>query len=221
MRVAHRVNLGVIIAGNAIPLISFVVFDVDLHALLVVYWVEVGVIGAATAAKIRRAEGTDNPEELPNWEYSPMGSGGSRTVRSLVDKPRERVFRDFLGTYAVFWGFLGFPVLSLPDDLSGVEAASPLVVLGAAVALSVTHVLSYRFDFLEGREYERKGPVTLLVEPFPRLYGLVGTVVFAGAAIAVTGSPVGLLALIVGAKTYVDVRAHGRAHGYDRSGEDS
>ncbi|MES3161658.1 MAG: DUF6498-containing protein [Halorubrum sp.] len=221
MRVPRRVALGVIIAGNAIPLVSFFIFNVDLHALLVVYWVEVGVIGAATAAKIRRAEGTDNPEELPNWEYSLMGSGESRTIRSLVGKPRGRVFRDFLGTYAVFWGFLVFPLFSLPDDLAGVEAASPLVVLGAAVALSVTHIVSYRVDFLEGREYEQKGPVTLLVEPFPRLYGLLGTVIFAGATITFTGSPVGLLALIVGAKTYVDVRAHRREHGYNRSGKNN
>jgi len=144
MRSDHPASLAAIVVGNAIPFVAFLMWNIDLHALLVVYWVEIGVVGAVTAAKIRRAEGIDNPESLPDWEYSPMGSDESRTIRSLVGKPQKRVFRDFLGTYAVFWGFLAFPVFSVPNDFASIDAASPLVVLGAVAALSVTHLVSSR-----------------------------------------------------------------------------
>jgi hypothetical protein len=212
MRADHPISLAIIVAGNATPFVAFLMWNIDPHALLVVYWIEVGVVGAATAAKIQRAEGIDYPESLPDWEYSLTGSGESRTIRSLVGKPQARVSRDFLGTYAVFWGFLAFPVFAVPNDFANVDAASPFVVLGGVVALSVTHLVSYRVDFFGSREYEQKGPVTLLVEPFPRLYGLLAAVFLAGAAITFTGSPAGLLAVILGAKTYVDVRAQRQEH---------
>lgn len=216
MRVNHLVSLAAIVVGNATPFVAFLMWNIDLHTLLVVYWLEVGVVGAVTTAKIRRAEGIDNPKSLPDWEYSLMGSDESRTIRSLVGKPQKRVFREFLGTYAVFWGFLAFPVFSVPNDFASVDAASPLVVLGAVAALSVTHLVSYRVDFIGSREYEQKGPVTLLVEPFPRLYGLLAAVFLAGAAITFSGSPAGLLVVIVGTKTYVDVRAQRQEHGWGR-----
>lgn len=220
MRANHRVGLGVLILGNAMQLLAFFIWQINLHALLVVYWVELGVIGAVTGAKIRRAEGTDDPVQLPNWGYSPLGTGESRTLRSLVIKPQEHILWNFASTYAALWIFIAFPVFSLPDGVAGVEASSPFVVLAAAAGLSATHLVSYRVDFLGGREYKRKGPVTLLVEPFHRLYGLLAAIVLARTAITVAGSPGGLLAFIVGAKTYVDVRSHRREHGYDRSERD-
>ena len=216
-----RLAVGTTIVGNAIPLVGVVTYGIDLHALLVVYWIEAGVIGAVTTAKIRHATGTDHPERLPNWEYSPFGSGESRTIRSLVGRSNATIRNEFLATYVGTWLILGLFVLALPGEYATLDSGSPGVVVGAAVSISAYHVLSYRVNYLGDEEYERKGPVTLLVEPFPRVFVLLITFVCSGIAITLVGSPVGLLVVLVAAKTYYDIRAHHREHSDITVGEAS
>ena len=216
-----RLAVGTTIVGNAIPLVGVVTYGIDLHALLVVYWIEAGVIGAVTTAKIRHANGTDDVERLPNWEYSPFGSGESRTVRSLVGRPNAAIRNEFLATYVGMWLILGLFVIALPGEYATLDAGSPGVVVGAAVSISAYHVLSYRVHYLGDEEYERKGPVTLLVEPFPHVFVLLITFVCSGIAITLVGSPVGLLVVLVAAKTYYDIRAHRREHSDMTIGEAS
>lgn len=200
------------IAGNMLPLVGVVTYGIDLHALLVVYWVEAGVIGAVTMRKIQHANGSDDPSRLPNWEYSPFGSAESRTIHSLVGKENTAIYREFRATYVGIWVIVGLFVLAVPREYASLDAGSPVVVAGAAGSISVYHLLSYRLDYLDGQEYERKGPVTLMVEPFGRVFVLLVMFVCSGAAITIFGSPVGLLAVFVAAKTYFDIRAHRREH---------
>lgn len=202
-------TLTTILAGNAAALAGVVLFGFDLHTLLVVYWVETGVIGAGIAARIRRSEATDDPNELPDWEYSPMG-GGSRSVRELAGASNRAVLKQFLGTYAVFWAFLGAVVISIPDEVAGIDPGSPLVVLAATVGLAATHVVSYRVEYLGSHEYERKGPVTLMIEPFDHILALIVTVWLGSIPVQLFGAPVGALIVMVLAKTYADLRAHRR-----------
>ncbi|MBP1921927.1 hypothetical protein J2751_000924 [Halorubrum alkaliphilum] len=201
-------TLGAVLAGNAAALAGVVLFGFDLHTLLVVYWIETGVIGASIAAKIRRSEATDDPNELPDWEYSPMG-GGSRSVRELAGASNRTVLGQFLGTYAVFWTLLGAIVISIPDDVAGIDPGSPLVVVAATVGLAATHVVSYRVEYLGRREYERTGPVALMIAPFDHLLVLFVTVWLGSIPVRLFGEPVGALVVMVLAKTYADVRAHG------------
>ena len=219
----NRSRLAVVttIVGNAIPLVGVVTYGIDLHALLLVYWVEAGVIGAVTTAKIRHANGPDDPGQLPNWKYSPFGSGESRTIRSLVGRSNGAIRREFLATYVGMWLILGLFVLSLPGEYATLDAGSPAVVIGAAVSISAYHVLAYRLNYLDEAEYERKGPVTLMIEPFPRVFVLLITFVCSGIAITLVGSPVGLLVVLVAAKTYYDIRAHHREHSDITVGEAS
>jgi len=207
-----RLAVGTTIFGNVIPLVGVVTYGIDLHALLIVYWIEAGVIGAVTTAKIRHANGSDDPEQLPDWKYSPFGSGETRTIRSLVGRSNDEIRREFLATYVGMWVILGLFVLALPGEYANLDAGSPAVVIGAAISMSAYHVLSYRLHYVDDAEYERKGPVTLLVEPFPRIFVLLITFLCSGIAITLVGSPVGLLVLLVAAKTYYDVQAHGGEH---------
>lgn len=163
-------------------------------------------------SEIRQAVGEDDPERLPDWEYSPFGSGRQRTISSLVGTSNETVFREFAATYVVVWLFLGLLTVTLPGEYATLDAASPIVVVASTAGLFAYHAISYRRDFIGGREYERKGPVTLMVEPFYRVFVLIATMVLSGVAVAVAGSPAGLAIVFVVAKTYFDVQAHHREH---------
>lgn len=119
------------------------------------------------------------------------------------------------------WLILGLFVLSLPGEYATLDTGSSAVVIGAAISISVYHVLAYRLNYLGDAEHERKGPVTLMVEPFPRVFVLLITVLCSGIAITLVGSPAGLLVLLVVAKTYYDVQAHSREHTDTTIGESS
>lgn len=214
-RVRRRfTGTGVVIA-NFVPLAVLFVVDIDVHAFLVVYWLEAGVIGVVTMKKIRRATGDDDPEQLPDWEYSPFGTNEKRQLSDLVGEPADAVVREFRGTYVGLWLLVGLFVFTVPSEYTSLSTAEPLAVGAMTLPLVGYHVAAYRYEYVDGHEYEQNGPVGLLLEPFPRLYVLVVTMFGSGVAIAVFGSPVGLIVLFVLAKTVLDVRAHRRERSAD------
>ena len=210
----RRSGAGVAVA-NLLPLAVLLVSGIDVHAFLVVYWLEAGVIGVVTMQKIRRAEGDDDPGALPDWEYSPFATDEKRQLVDLIGEPPETVVREFRGTYVGLWLILGLIVTTVPSEYTSLSTADPLAVGAMTVPLVGYHAAAYRFQYVDGREYERKGPLSLLVEPFPRLYVLVATMFGSGVAIALVGSPVGLVVLFVLAKTVLDLRAHRRERSAD------
>ena len=74
------------------------------------------------------------------------------------------------------------------------------------------HAVSYRVNFVGDREYERAGPVTLMVEPYRRVFVLHVTVVSGAFGVALVGSPVGALVVMVVVKTLLDLRGHWQEH---------
>ena len=202
-----RVAAAGLVLANLVPLFGIVAFGWTLHSLLVVYWLESGVVGAAYVAKIRRAEGEDDPEELPSWELN------GRSADSFVGTSNGRIATFFLGHYGVFWAFHGLFVLyGFPDEFPGLEPASPRVVAVAAVSLAGYHAVSYWLNYLGQREYERNGPVTLMVEPYSRVFVLHVTIVLGAIPIQLFGAPAGALVVMVLVKTYFDLEAHRREH---------
>jgi hypothetical protein len=194
-----------LVLANAVPLVGVVAVERDLHSLLVAYWLESGVVGAAFVARIRRAEGEDDPRELPSLSLN------DRPVESFVGHPKRHVITFFVFHYGTFWVVHGVFVLLFPG-LFGMEPASPSVVALAGVGLVAHHVISYRVNYLGEREYERVGPVALMVEPYRRVVVLHVTVVLGAFAVAAIGAPVGALAVMVLAKTVLDVRGHRKEH---------
>ena len=195
-----------LILANAVPLVGVVGFGWDLHSLLVGYWLESAAVGLTSVAKIRRAEGEDDPEELPSIEFD------GKPAESLVGHPNRLIAIFFVTHYGLFWITHGVFVLAFPVMIPGLEMASPSVVVAAAVCLGAYHAVSYRVNYVGEREYERNGPVTLMVEPYRRVFVLHATIVLGAFAIAWIGAPVGALAVMVLAKTVLDLRAHRKEH---------
>lgn len=199
-----------LIVANAVPLVGVVGFGWDLHSLLVGYWLESGAVGVASVAKIRRAEGEDDPGELPSLSLN------DRPVDSFVGRSSRLIAAFFVAHYGAFWVAHGAFVLLFPALIPGLEPASPRIVAAAAVSLAAYHAVSYWANYVGEREYERSGPVTLMVEPYRRVFVLHLTVVLGAFAVAAIGAPVGALVVMVVAKTGLDLRGHWREHARTR-----
>lgn len=195
-----------LLVANLLPLVGVVGFGWDLHSLLVGYWLESGVVGVAFAARILRAEGEDDPEALPSFSLN------DRPVASFVGASNRGVAAFFAVHYGTFWVVHGAFVFVFPFTFEGLAPASPAVVGVAVVGLAGYHLVSYRVNYLGEAEYARTGPVTLMVEPYRRVFVLHLTVVLGAFAVASVGAPVGALIVMVVVKTALDLRGHRREH---------
>lgn len=122
-----------LILANTVPPVGVVVLGWDLHSLLVGYWLESGAVGVAYVAKIRRAEGQDDAEDLPSFSLD------ERPVPSFVGRPTRHPVAFFIGHYGVFWLVHGAFILVFPGLFPGLRPASPRVVAVAAVSLAPYH----------------------------------------------------------------------------------
>jgi hypothetical protein len=200
-----QVSFAVVVLANLLALVVVWRAGWQAHALLVVYWLETGVLVAVYAVKITRAEGTDDPAEISAWtkfDGEPAEAYVGRDNRLIADT----LVLEFLGMW-LFAGFF-FVVVGITGML---EPASPATVALAAVGLVATHAFSYRYEYLGLGEYERRGPVSLLVEPGPHFWGLMFVMVFGLGASAVSGSGAGTVVVLTFCKTCADLLAHRRA----------
>lgn len=195
-----------LVVANLVPLVGVIGFGWDLHSLLVVYWLESAVIGTAYVAKIRRTEGEDDPDELPGVKLN------DKPLNSFVDKSNGKIAAYFASHYGGFWAIHGIFVFIFPFVFPEMNMASPTVIGMAFVGLAVYHVVSYRINYIGQREYERNGPVTLMIEPYRRVLVLHVTIILGAFAIAGLGVPVAALVVMVLAKTLLDLRGHLREH---------
>jgi hypothetical protein len=205
-----------LVASNLVPLAGVLALGWDLHLLLVVYWLESGIVGLSYLARILRAEGADDPDELPSFELN------DTPVSAFVGRGNRAIARFFLGHYGVFWAVHGlFVLVGFGAFLGAAGLPDPAPVALAAVGLLASHAASYRLNFVGEREYERLGPVTLMVRPYRRVVALHLTIVLGGFVVGAVGSPVGALAVLVAVKTAYDLREHLREHRDARSSDGS
>jgi hypothetical protein len=116
--------------------------------------------------------------------------------------------------YLLIWLFLGGLTIVAPftegSGLSAIEPASLLVVASVAVSLVASHVFSYWYEYLGNREFERRGPFSLLIEPGTRFLALFGAVFTGGAAIQITRGPFAVVIVLIFFKTCADLSQHRR-----------
>ena len=82
----------------------------------------------------------------------------------------------------------------------------------AAISLFLSHGVSFVTNFLGRREYLAVSPSEQMREPYSRVMVLHATILAGGFLIAILGTPVAALGLLVVLKTAIDVRAHLKEH---------
>lgn len=191
-------------AGNLVPLIGVLFLGWDLPSILLMYWIETGVVGLINVLRIRRSM-TVVP--VPTDGLGPDG----RIVRAQ-GSGGWLLPALWLVTYGVFWVILGSVVVQIVNggfyagaSRTGWTGASLPVVVWGTVSLVAGQVIAYILDYVVGRRSLTVTPPELLRDPFVRIFVILATIAVGGVGTALTSSAVGFLAAMVIAKTAVEI----------------
>ena len=201
----------VLIVANLIPLVGVLFFGWNVWMILIVYWLENGVVGVFNVLKMSKAQG------------APGASAASWRVngRPAADMSKAGLIPFFIVHYGIFWLVHGVFVWTLPlfgsmeSETATVDMTTgfqPLTIPLAVLALTISHGVSYWFNFIKGGEYLRTSAAAQMFAPYGRLVILHVTIIIGGMAIAFTGAPVAAVAILVALKTAMDVGFHLAEH---------
>jgi hypothetical protein len=222
-----------LVIANVIPLIGVVIFKWSLLTILVVYWVENGIVGLWNVPKIILARGPVVPVESPRL---PPAAARSLTKLTVPGVGRLGLAFFFIVHYGIFWLGHGFFVLVGLEafgnfgatafepcydaiDASGGAACVPpsggvvwVSVALAALALVLSHGASFFLNYLGRGEYLAASPTRQMGAPYGRVFVLHLTIILGAFAIALLGAPIGALIVLVILKTAFDLRLHLNEH---------
>lgn len=225
----------VLVAFNLIPLAGVLFWGWNVATLLVLYWVENGIVGILNVPKILLARGPAEP-----------GVGALR-INGRASTSNVGAAMFFLIHYGIFWVVHGIFVFSLPafasfasGGLGGLGTFQPVApgdlggafpgsmgaassagvrwpdmtaVAWGALGLAISHGASFVVNYLGRREYLRVSPGRQMFAPYGRLVILHLAILLGAFVSLVIGSPVGALVVLVILKTIVDLTLHLREHG--------
>ena len=189
-----------LVAGNLVPLFGAAHLGWSLPGILVMYWIETGVIGPINALKILKA-------------MRLTGSGGERKISRESGGSSWILSLGWLGIYEFFWLFVGVLVLQIAGggfylgaSRTGWTGAPLDVVLWGTAGLVGSQLVSFYLDYVRGDRYRRVSSLELLRDPFVRVFVLFGAITLGGVGIAILGAPIGFLVILVIVKTVLEVR---------------
>lgn len=183
-----------LVAANVVPLAGVLFLGWDLGLILILFWLENGVIGFYSILRLAMIAGWLAVGLVPFFIFH---------------------FGGFMAGHLVF--LLLFFVVEDPLAASWPEVADALQ-LGtpwpavAVAALLVSHGVSFVRNFLFGDERERLGVQNVMLGAYKRVVVLHLTIIFGGILVMALGQPVAALALLVVLKVGVDLAAHLNEH---------
>ena len=195
-----------LVVANLIPLIGVLFFGWSVWNILVIYWLENGIVGVINVLKMSVATGD---EVTPGVTFMVNG-------RPATSATKVGLIPFFIVHYGIFWYVHGIFVLTLPAFFSLMSDDGMTLDLGpvvfAALGLAISHGLSFWWNFLHGGEYRRTTAAALMFAPYKRLVALHITIIFGAFAVMFTGAPAAAVAVLVAIKTAIDVGLHLAEH---------
>lgn len=197
-------------AVNLVPLLGVVFLGWDLFTVMVLYWMENGIIGIFNLVRLAAARG-DLSQKLFRMPFFTVHYGLFWVVHGsfvmLLFGPD-----GFMNSTRRF----GFPSTSFsPLDILSLDLLASLsTAYGWALAgLVLSHGLSLALNFFGRREYKRAKIDQQMFQPYQRVMILHASIIAGGFVTVLLGAPLLALVVLVALKTGVDVRAHLREHG--------
>lgn len=194
-----------LVVANTVPLAGVLFFGWNVWTILIVYWLENGVVGAINVLKMRRAEGP----------YVPGKVSMTMNGRSVDAASKAALIPFFILHYGIFWTVHGVFVLTLPLFASigpgrGAAGSPPSIwtIALAIVALVVSHGLSYKLNYIGRGEYLRTSAANQMFAPYGRLVVLHITIIVGALAIGLTGAPAAAIVVLIVLKTVLDLGLH-------------
>jgi Family of unknown function (DUF6498) len=201
-----------LVVANLVPLVGVLFFGWSVWAILIVYWLENGIVGVFNVLKMAYASGDGTEAETGNSLRMSINGRPANTMAKAAMIP------FFVMHYGIFWLVHGVFVLTLPlfgaiagdDDMT--TGTTVGAILFAAVALTISHGLSFWWNFLVRGEYRHVTAASQMFAPYGRLMVLHITIIFGALAISFTGAPVAAVAVLVALKIALDVGFHLAEH---------
>ena len=209
--VPSSLSVALLIAVNLIPLFGVTFLGWGLFPIMVLYWLENGIIGLFNLPKIALASAP-----VGGLPYSvPGGPAGSNPLPGLLGRGFLMFFFAF--HYGMFWavhGLFVFVLFGAPSSGTGDPFAVELPGWWtlAAASLFLSHGVSFVTNFLGKREYLAVSPQQQMGEPYSRVVVLHVTILAGGFLVEILGTPFAALVLLIVLKTAIDVRAHLKEH---------
>jgi hypothetical protein len=196
-----------LVLANLLPLAGVLFLGWELMTILVLYWVENGIVGLFNVARIRLASGAETDlRPSSNLRASIRGPAGKAYLMSF-----------FFVHYGLFWAVHGVFVFVLVSIASG--DALPLADLSLAgvvvggLALTLSHGASFATNYIGRGEYRRISPAAQFSQPYARMVVLHVTILVGAWFIFELGQPLLLLVFMVLLKIALDLLLHLRQHG--------
>ena len=192
----------VLVAANMLPLAGVLFWGWDVFPLLALFWMENVIIGVLNALKMLLAD----PADAALW------------AGKLFMVP------FFCVHYGIFTAVHGMFVFSLfgAKDYQAADGFNPLgPALRAAqthdlwlplAVLAASHVFSFLWNYLYRGEFRRAQLGVLMARPYGRVIVLHLAILLGGFAVAMFGSPVWALVLLIALKIALDLKAHVKEH---------
>lgn len=182
-----------LVVANLVPLAGVLLFGWDLGSIMVLYWIESGVIAFYTVLKIAIVGKLAALVAVPFF----IGHfGGFMTGHFLL------IYALFLRGNSAGW-----------TPGVGAELSAIFIPIWTSIAaLFISHGISFYTNFLGQREYEGASVSGLMTTPYNRVIVMHLTLILGGWIILLIGMPAGALVVLVVLKTAVDLQAHRREH---------
>ena len=212
--------------ANLLPLAGVLWWGWSVLEVLIVYWLESGIIGALNVPKILLAGATADEGTMLTVNGRPVELTGRAANAGLA--------AFFVMHYGVFWVVHGVFVFALPLFALGAGFGSSFAPFGpfgpavpvaplydvsvttvalAAGSMLLSHGVSFVANYLGREEYRAVAPDDQMTAPYGRVMVLHVTIIGGAFLVASFGSPLPALVLLVLLKTALDAAAHLREHG--------
>jgi len=193
-----------LIVANLVPLIGVLFFGWSVWNILIVYWLENGIVGGFNVLKMAAATGMATPQ------------GMTMNNRPVAGNSKAALIPFFVIHYGIFWVVHGIFVFTLPflftDEPGSASGVNPGAILFAGIALALSHGVSFWWNYLHGGEYRRVSAAQLMFAPYGRLLALHMTIILGAVAIGTTGAQSAAVAILVAIKIAIDLGLHLAEH---------
>jgi hypothetical protein len=216
-------SVGAVIAlilANLVPLAGVLFYGWDVWGILIIYWLENGIVGLFNVLKMRRAQGPEDGSAVTSVETRRRLSRLTINGRPAGGSDKAALIPFFIMHYGMFWVVHGIFVLTLPlFAFTGADGQpdfgntlNPLAILFALACLFISHGLSYLFNYIGRGEYLRTTAAQQMFAPYGRLVVLHITIIFGAIVISMTGAPAAAIVILVLLKIALDVGLHLAEH---------
>ncbi|MEP7159054.1 MAG: DUF6498-containing protein [Chloroflexota bacterium] len=198
LRAARSAPVAVVllVAANLVPLVGVLFLGWHVATILILYWLENGIVGALNVVRIVAAQRPDQ-----NGQASTAAKIGLAAF--------------FAVHYGIFWVVHGVFVFVLTSGITGFGNLAPTALVDAepslllaALALLISHLASLIFNYFGKGEFQSVSAASQMFLPYPRMVVLHLTIIFGAVFVIGLGQPVLLLVLLVLFKTIADLGLH-------------